>query len=185
MNFTRVLQLSSRSLLRSTHLTSRSCRCLSTTTSSSSSPHPWFVDPSDVTPSKPSESLPQQPQQSATQNTQQLIPSPPLPKELSPSTPLARLHSKLTASPFLEPGTLLVTRPLPTEPGPPLPASAPKGRRKRGRSYVGEGLGSEEVEGALWQWVLIAEVRVHVLRVLRPADCETVSVQSLAHMRRE
>ena len=130
-------------------------RCLSTA-SSSSSPQPWFIDPSDTPLPKPTTSStlpPSQPQQP-------LVPLSPLPSEISSSTPLARLHSRLSASPFLEPGTLLVTKPLQTEVGPPLPPSAPKGRRKRGRTYFGEGLEGGDVEGGLWRWILIAEVRI-------------------------
>ncbi|KAI0691195.1 hypothetical protein BC835DRAFT_1279618 [Cytidiella melzeri] len=135
-----------------------SARVLSTTTASSSIP--WFVDASDaLLPSRTSSHSPPLPKQhpvlALSQHHEQL---PALPSELSHTTPLARLHSKLSTSPFLESGTLLVTKPLPTDVGPPLPASGPKGRRKRGRSYVGEGMEGEEDVG-LWRWILIAEVK--------------------------
>jgi len=117
---------------------------------------PWFIDPSEVSSSRPGPSSPSQSQQQSIQH-QQLTPLPPLPPGVSPHTPIGRLRDHLSGSPFLEPGALVVQKPIPTEIGPPLPASAPKGRRKRGRSYVGEGMGEEEA--GLWQWIVLAQVK--------------------------
>ncbi|KAI9056885.1 hypothetical protein FKP32DRAFT_1662067 [Trametes sanguinea] len=123
----------------------------SSSTSSAQSPLPWFVDPSeeDSVPSPYARraSVPQAPTR----------PLAPLPAAIPPEHPIARLHAELKNSPHLEPGTLLVREPIPTSTGPPLPLTAPKGRRKRGRTYAGEGV-SEDLS-ALWQWVVIAQVK--------------------------
>ncbi|CDO69378.1 hypothetical protein BN946_scf184575.g3 [Trametes cinnabarina] len=120
-------------------------------TSSAQSPIPWFVDPfeEESTPSPYARlaALPQAPTR----------PLAPLPSAISPDHPIARLHAELKNSPHLEPGTLLVREPVPTAVGPPLPLTAPKGRRKRGRTYAGEGV-SEDL-GGLWQWIVIAQVK--------------------------
>ncbi|KAI0086616.1 hypothetical protein BDY19DRAFT_875599, partial [Irpex rosettiformis] len=166
----------------------------STPASGSSSPQPWFIDPSDALPSKLVTSTSQSPSHQPPQHQQQLVPLPPLPSGILPSTPLARLHSKLSTSPFLEPGTLLVTQPLPTDAGPPLPLSGPKGRRKRGRTYFGEGLESEEIGGGLWRWIVIAEVKEgtenrgaieSVVRQVRQSLLKEDPPVPLPHRRRE
>ncbi|KAI8999020.1 hypothetical protein BD414DRAFT_476745 [Trametes punicea] len=119
--------------------------------SAAPSPIPWFVDPSEegVTPSPYARraSVPQAPSR----------PLAPLPAAISPDHPVARLHAELKNSPHLEPGKLLVREPIPTAVGPPLPPSAPKGRRRRGGTYAGEGV-SEDLSG-IWQWVVIAQVK--------------------------
>lgn len=121
--------------------------------SSSLSPSalPWFMDPSDVesTPSPYSRRV-GIPQAAAR-------PLPPLPLDLPSNHAIVRLHAELKASPHLEPGTLLVRSPIPTATGPPLPPSMAKGRRKRGRTYVGEGV--LDNMGGIWEWVVIAQVR--------------------------
>lgn len=117
-------------------------------------PLPWFVDPADATPKAGSSSHEQrQPQQ----QHQQLVPLQPIPTELDPQSPIRQLHARLSTSPFLEPGMLLVCRPIPTEAGPPLQLVAPKGRRKRGRTYGGEGMLTADT--GIWQWNVIAQVR--------------------------
>ena len=92
-----------------------------------------------------------------------------------------RLHAELKNSPHLEPGTLLVRSPIHTAVGPPILDSMPKGRRKRGRSYVGEGVA--ESMGGIWEWLVIAQVKEgtenrgaieSVIRIVR----KTVSVPS-------
>ncbi|KAI0781349.1 hypothetical protein BD413DRAFT_504735 [Trametes elegans] len=154
------------------------CRMLSTTSpgsplptsSSAPSPLPWFVDPSDEEPASSPYShrvaLPQQPTR----------PLAPLPAAITPDHPIARLHAELKDSPHLEPGTLLVREPIPTALGPPLPAAAPKGRRKRGGTYGGEGVSQDT--GGIWEWVVIAQVKEgtenrgaieSVIRVVRKA----------------
>ncbi|KAH9857682.1 hypothetical protein C2E23DRAFT_719648 [Lenzites betulinus] len=123
----------------------------SSSTSSTPAPIPWFVDPSEaeaaVSPYGRRSSLPQAPTK----------PVAPLPTALSTDHPITHLHAELKASPHLEAGTLLVCRPIPTATGPPLPPSMPKGRRKRGRSYVGEGV--SEDTGGIWEWIVIAQVK--------------------------
>ncbi|KAI0831738.1 hypothetical protein BC628DRAFT_1311084 [Trametes gibbosa] len=123
----------------------------SSSTSSTPSPIPWFVDPSEAEPALSPyarrAALPQAPTK----------PLAPLPTVLPLDHPITRLHAELKASPHLEPGTLLVCEPIPTATGPPLPPSMPKGRRKRGRSYVGEGV--SENTGGIWEWIVIAQVK--------------------------
>ncbi|KAI0806955.1 hypothetical protein C8Q74DRAFT_25830 [Fomes fomentarius] len=151
-------------------------RCTLSTTSTplnsqASASLPWFVDPSESEPSALSPytrraGLPQAPTK----------PLPPLPSELPPDHPIVRLHADLKASPHLEPGTLLVRAPIPTAVGPPLPESMPRGRRRRGRTYVGEGV--SENMGGIWEWLVIAQVKEgtenrgaieSVIRVVRKA----------------
>ncbi|KZT67793.1 hypothetical protein DAEQUDRAFT_728791 [Daedalea quercina L-15889] len=52
---------------------------------------------------------------------------------------------------------LRVREPIPTALGPPLPDSPPKGRRKRGRTYAGEGV--YDRAGGIWSWIIVAQVK--------------------------
>lgn len=88
---------------------------------------------------------------------------PPLPADVDASSPLAHLHAALQNSPFLEAGTLLVREPISTTPGPPLPLAMPHGRRKRGGTYFGEGLGDALESGGIWNWIMVAQVRPYTL----------------------
>ncbi|RPD59144.1 hypothetical protein L226DRAFT_465399 [Lentinus tigrinus ALCF2SS1-7] len=122
------------------------------TTSPGPSSVPWFIDPSEPESSTPSPysrrvSVPQAP----------ALPLPPLPSALPQNHPIVRLHEELKSSPHLEPGTLLVREPIPTAVGPPLPEAMPRGRRKRGRTNLGEGV-SDDV-GGIWDWLVIAQVK--------------------------
>jgi hypothetical protein len=101
---------------------------------------PWFIESSEA-------SLPQQ-------TTSQKGTHPPLP----PGVPIAlqQLHLQLVQSPYLEPSKLLVCNPILQPPGPPLPLSAARGRRKRGSTYAGEGLLEP---GNLWNWIVLAQVK--------------------------
>lgn len=133
-------------------------RALSTTQSSelpsSQAPTPWFVDDTKPLYATP-HSLP-----STTRPTSVL--SPLLP-QLPPSIPdeIKTLHSALARSAHLEPSSLLVSRPLPTPLGPPpLEDQLPRGKRKRGRTYVGEGVNAGLLDGGIWSWIVIAQVRV-------------------------
>ncbi|KAI9456451.1 hypothetical protein F5148DRAFT_1277128 [Russula earlei] len=123
------------------HATARcSRRYLSSAPSFSSPRVPWFVDSLEA-------SLTQQlPAQRGT--------SPPLP----PDVPLAlkTLHAQLVQAPCLDPSKLLVRDPIPQPPGPPLPLSTPRGRRKRGGTYAGDGLLEP---GNLWNWIVLAQVK--------------------------
>ena len=115
---------------------------------------PWFMDPSDApapTPSlqKASSSQPGPPPP--------LVQQPPLPAEVPSGSPIASLHAALSTSPHLEPSTLRICRPIPSAMGPPLLDSPPKGRRKRGRTYAGEGVYDQV--GNIWDWIVIAQVR--------------------------
>lgn len=101
---------------------------------------PWFIDSSEeplTQPASQKEALP-----------------------LPPGVPAAlqSLHAQLIQSPYLEPSKLLVRDPIPQPPGPPLPISTPRGRRKRGATYVGEGLLEP---GGLWNWVVLAQARYY------------------------
>lgn len=132
---------------------------------------PWFMDPSDVDP-RPSPfgrrvGLPQAAAR----------PLPPLPSDLPSGHHIARLHAELKASPHLEPGTLLVRSPIPTATGPPLPDSMPRGRRRRGRTYVGEGV--LDNMGGIWEWVVIAQVcSSSLFAYLPPAYCRAIPSRS-------
>ncbi|KAI0373298.1 hypothetical protein BV20DRAFT_938103 [Pilatotrama ljubarskyi] len=123
----------------------------SSSSSAPASPLPWFVDPAEEEPT-PSPYARHVPTPHAPSK-----PVAPLPSAIPPDHPIARLHAELKTSPHLEPGTLLVREPIPTANGPPLPAAAPKGRRKRGGTYAGESV-SEDV-GGIWEWLVIAQVK--------------------------
>ncbi|PCH38445.1 hypothetical protein WOLCODRAFT_97142 [Wolfiporia cocos MD-104 SS10] len=152
--------MASRSATQTFKLYARSClrpRCLdlprrTVATASSLPPSaaalPWFVDPSEAGPSR---STPPHLRPSPTE------PLPPLPAAIAPESPIAALHAALAASPHLEPGTLRVREPIPTAVGPPLPETEPKGRRKRGRTYSGEGVG--DYTGGIWSWLVVAQVK--------------------------
>ena len=119
---------------------------------------PWFMDPADSG-AKPLSRVERNrpPHLSIGEDVKPKLA--PLPAEIPASSPLALLHSALQDSPHLEPGTLLVREPIDTMTGPPLPLTLPKGRRKRGGTYFGEGLGETMEHGGIWSWVLIAQVR--------------------------
>jgi hypothetical protein len=123
----------------------RSIRQLSTVSQSSSHTLPWFVDPA----------LPvrQHPPHISTAVL------PPVPT--GTPTAIKELHASLSSSPHLEPSELLVCEPIPTPPGPPLPDALPKGRRKRGGTYAGEGI--DGISGGIWSWVVIAQVSTELL----------------------
>lgn len=125
-------------------------RYLSAGPSSSPAPIPWFIDPSDEHPP----AHPISPSRLGT--TKPSAPLAPIPQSVPPTSIISRLHAALSTSPHLEPGTLLVRDSIPTELGPALPDSAPKGRKKRGRMYGGEGL--PEGSGGIWSWVVLAQV---------------------------
>ena len=72
---------------------------------------------------------------------------------------LQNLHAQLVQSPYLEPSKLLVRKPIPQPPGPPLPISTPKGRRRRGGTYAGEGF--LEPDG-IWNWIVLAQVQLQL-----------------------
>ncbi|KAI0247052.1 hypothetical protein BJV78DRAFT_1133953 [Lactifluus subvellereus] len=118
-----------------------SLRYLSSISPSVSSRVPWFVDSSETLLTQPASS------QRGT-----LPPPPP------PGVPLAlqNLHAQLVQSPYLEPSKLLVRNPIPQPPGPPLPMSTPKGRRRRGSTYAGEGFLEP---GGIWNWIVLAQVK--------------------------
>lgn len=116
-------------------------RQLSITTTSTTSQLPWFVDPTPF----------------ARQKAPHLIQngSAPLPEDV-PSV-IKNLHAALKTSPHLDQSQLLVCEPIPTLPGLPLPDAIPKGRRRRGRTYAGEGVATGMV-GGLWNWIILAQV---------------------------
>lgn len=127
----------------------------STPYSSSQARQPWFVDDTEPIYAAP-----------RPQSTRNSPVSSPLLPSLPPTIPeeLKALHSALALSPHLEPSALLVRRPLPTPPGPPpIEDQLPKGRRKRGRTYVGEGVrvGNGLLEGGIWSWIVLAQVRAN------------------------
>lgn len=117
------------------------------------SSRPWFVDPTEEASRLPSWKKRQG------LSHRKALPLPPLPSAISEDSPIGKLHAALASSPHLEPGTLLVREPIPTAVGPPLPLVVPRGRRKRGRTYGGEGIPDPGV--GIWNWVVIAQVRLH------------------------
>ncbi|KAI0261023.1 hypothetical protein BC834DRAFT_830769 [Gloeopeniophorella convolvens] len=101
---------------------------------------PWFVDPAEAS-------------RAAQAQAPKVVVAP-----LPPNVPMAlqHLHAQLAQSPHLDPSELLVRDPIPQPPGPPLPVIQPKGRRKRGRTYSGEGFLEP---GGLWNWIVLAQVK--------------------------
>ncbi|KAL4253941.1 hypothetical protein ABKN59_003100 [Abortiporus biennis] len=130
-------------------------RFLSSIPASSSSATPWFIDPAEAVP-KPIE---RKHQPTPLLSTARDVPIAPLPAEIPATSPIALLHDALRSSPHLEPGTLLVREPIPTTPGPPLPRALPKGKKRRGGTYFGEGLSESLGSPSLWNWVVIAQVK--------------------------
>lgn len=127
---------------------------------SSSSTLPWFVEDT--------EPIYAAPKPVAQRQLLALSPDlPPLPSEVP--NEIKTLHAALALSPHLEPSALLVRKPIPTPMGPPpLEDQLPKGRRKRGRTYVGEGVrvGTGYLEGDIWNWIVLAQVRKKQLSTL-------------------
>ncbi|KAH9999117.1 hypothetical protein BJV77DRAFT_940177, partial [Russula vinacea] len=117
-----------------------SCSSTQYPSSSLSSRVPWFIDSSEP-------SLPQP----TTSHKGTLHPLP-----LGIPVALQALHAQLVQSPYLEPSKLLIRDPIPQPTGPPLPMSTPRGRRKRGGTYAGEGLLEP---GNLWNWIILAQVK--------------------------
>ncbi|KAI0048533.1 hypothetical protein FA95DRAFT_1557890 [Auriscalpium vulgare] len=123
-----------------THTLSQHPRTLSTV-----SPTPWFVDPEEAA----------RLQRHAPPHLPASAPTlPPLPAAAPPA--IRALHAQLAQSPLLEPDALLVREPIPQPPGPPLPYAPPKGRRRRGGTYFGEGFLEP---GGIWSWVVLAQVK--------------------------
>ena len=109
---------------------------------------PWFVDPEDAEP--PSFARrPIPPHSSET-----FLPE--IPSGV-PDT-IRVLHNELSTSPFLEPATLIVRKPLDIPAGPPLPERKPRGKRKRGGTYAGES--QLDSSGGIWNWIVMAQVRL-------------------------
>jgi len=81
-----------------------------------------------------------------------------VPLELAAEHPLRVLHTHLSESPFLQRGSVVVCRPPRRRLGPPLPLRLPHGRRNRGGTYAGQGVGDDEL-GNVWEWVVIATVK--------------------------
>ena len=132
----------SSSLLR--QLNSLGRRQLSTATTATTGRLPWFVDPTPF----------------VRQKVPHLIQNGPTPLPKGVPTVIRNLHAALKTSPHLDQSELLVCEPIPTPPGLPLPDAIPKGRRKRGRTYAGEGVATGMV-GGLWNWIVLAQVRSH------------------------
>ena len=116
-------------------------RHLSTTTTATAGRLPWFVDPAPF----------------VRQKAPHLVQNGPAPLPEDVPTVIKNLHASLKTSPHLDQSELLVCEPIPTPPGPPLPDALPKGRRKRGRTYAGEGV-STGMAGGLWNWIVLAQV---------------------------
>ena len=116
-------------------------RRLSTATTQTTGRLPWFVDPTPF----------------VRQKAPHLVQDGPAPLPEGVPTVIKTLHAALKVSPHLDQSELLVCEPIDTPPGPPLPDAMPKGRRKRGRMYGGEGVATGMV-GGLWNWIVIAQV---------------------------
>jgi hypothetical protein len=134
----------------------------SSSPSSDSPALPWFVDPAYTSRSAPPH-LPARPITGT---------APPIPAD-APAA-VRTLHAALLGSPHLEPAALLVTRPPPSPPGPPLPQAMPRGRRKRGGTELGEGVeGMRGVpeSGGIWSWVVLAQVSCAYILLRRLCSC--------------
>jgi len=70
---------------------------------------------------------------------------------------LLQLQSHLLTSPFLDNTKLLITKPPEMKLGPARSFTAPRGRRNRGGSDHGEGVG--EPVGGLWDWYMMVQVK--------------------------
>ena len=116
-------------------------RQLSTATTATTGRLPWFVDPTPF----------------VRQKAPHLIQNGPAPLPEGVPTIIKNLHAALKTSPHLDQSELLVCEPIATPPGPPLPDAIPRGRRKRGRTYAGEGVAAGMV-GGLWNWIVLAQV---------------------------
>lgn len=119
-------------------------RQLFTATTTTTGRLPWFVDPTPF----------------VRQNAPHLVRTGPAPLPEGVPTVIKNLHAALKTSPHLDQSELVVCEPIPTPPGPPLPDAMPKGRRKRGRMYAGEGIATGMV-GGLWNWIVLAQVSLY------------------------
>jgi len=117
-------------------------RRLSTTTTATPGRLPWFVDPTPF----------------VRHEAPHLVQNGPAPLPEGIPAVIKDLHAALKTSPHLDQPNLLVCEPIQTPPGPPLPDAIPKGRRKRGRTYGGEGVATGMV-GGLWNWIVLAQVK--------------------------
>ncbi|KAI6028856.1 hypothetical protein F5J12DRAFT_398143 [Pisolithus orientalis] len=135
----RTILLSSKPTTAGTSISHTVTRLLST----NAAPSPWFVDP--------------EPQPSQKHTPPHLTPKV---QEFPPNLPgpIRQLYTKLSQSPLLELSTLDVRESVAPPPGLPLPKRAPRGRRRRGGTYAGEGI-DEDAVGGLWNWVVIAQVK--------------------------
>jgi len=80
---------------------------------------------------------------------------PPLPSDI-PSH-LHILYNHLATLPLLDRSSILVSRPLPPRPSPPIQFRKPQGRRRRGGHLdAGEGVGEPP---SPWNWIVLAEVK--------------------------
>ncbi|KAG8954028.1 hypothetical protein FRC04_001012 [Tulasnella sp. 424] len=73
---------------------------------------------------------------------------------------LQALYTQLQTSPFLEHDYIRISAPVAKPSPPPGFFRAPKGRRRRGGTDHGEGLGAGlEPHGQLWSWLLLLQVK--------------------------
>ena len=124
-------------------------RNLATTSTST----PWFVDPEDVEPP----SFARRPTPHFSENDDEAVLL-----EIPSGVPdaIRVLHNELSTSPFLEPATLIVRKPLNIPAGPPLPERKPRGKRKRGGTYAGES--QLDSSGGIWNWIVMAQVQLQL-----------------------
>ncbi|TFK42635.1 hypothetical protein BDQ12DRAFT_676533 [Crucibulum laeve] len=113
---------------------------------------PWFIEEDEVIPQSFEHRV--NPPHLA-QSPQRPSAAPPPPEDAP--APLKALHAQLSDSPYLDTSSLIVARPTPPSPGPPLPLRSPQGRRRRGGTYPGES--SYEYDGSIWSWVVMAQVK--------------------------
>jgi hypothetical protein len=110
-----------------------------------SQPTPWFVDPEEEHSTLASRPAPPH------------LPETPYELPAGIPEPIKVLYNELSASPYLEPSTLVARKPLQIPLGPPLPERKPKGRRRiRGKTFAGESL--LDTSGGIWNWVVMAQV---------------------------
>ncbi|KAH7107382.1 hypothetical protein BKA62DRAFT_791184 [Auriculariales sp. MPI-PUGE-AT-0066] len=85
-------------------------------------------------------------------------PPAPLHESIPEAHPLRTLQEHMRQLPLLDPASVQIGRPIALPQGPSLPDKIARGRRRRGRSYAGEGLPLPG-GGNLWDWVVLATVK--------------------------
>lgn len=83
-----------------------------------------------------------------------------LPPSLPQDAPqlLISLRDNLLQLPYLDPSSIVVSRPIAPPSAPPLPQRLPQGKRGRGGTCPGESV-YDDGATSLWSWILLAQVK--------------------------